>query len=57
VGKIEEAKKMKRPKPIPYNIGSEDGEFLMKFEDFNKVYTNLFTGYNLPNRYQCLTIK
>lgn len=48
---------MRRSPPIPYAENTEDGQFLMKFEDFNKVYTNLFTGYKLSNIYKCQAIQ
>lgn len=36
-----------------YKIG-QDGEFLMNFYDFSKIFSNLFTGYSLENKdYAC----
>jgi len=29
----------------------------MKFEDFNKIFTNLFTGYQFQRKYQCQFIR
>ena len=36
---------MHQEPPEKYEAG-DDGEFLMNFEDFAKVYSNLFTGYS-----------
>ena len=30
---------------------------MMKFDDFNQIYTNLFTGYNFTRQYNCQFIK
>lgn len=49
--KIEIATKAGKTKPVPYKPG-DDGEFLMKFEDFNRIYTNLFTGYVFQREYR-----
>jgi calpain len=41
----------------PYEPG-DDGDFLMNFEDFAKVYSNLFTGYSFDHKeYTCNYIR
>ena len=35
--------------PPHYKPNAKDGEFLMKFSDFNNLYTNLFTGFTIDS--------
>ena len=40
-----------------YVRDDKNGEFLMNFDDFSKLFDNLFTGFELDKRYTCSVIK
>ena len=57
--KMEIDKKMRRntSEVEKYVRDKNNGEFLMNFTDFSKIFSNLFTGFQLNKRYICNVIK